>query len=188
MRRSPVSSSRRALSLAETLVAAALLLVVTGIALQFFWPVLTHFGWLDSKQDRLQAEVLFRNYLDTRLKDAWVTGATPTQVEFYQPERAETSFGRLTVVDPSGLAHFDKSRHYRLSLVRRGRDAYWTESVENSSHSLWNLGPDGACQLAMADRDTLQFTFSGTDRSLHGTPAPWRSTLLCLHPGIEFRP
>ena len=96
------SSNRAGLSLTETLIASALLLLVSAVVFSMLVPMLGRSVKLDEKEENLQRIVVLRHHLGLRLRPSHILRVLPDRVEFQAPARVATPHGNLIQIGPDG--------------------------------------------------------------------------------------
>lgn len=132
--------SRRGATLIEIVMAAALLLVVTGVLLQVLTTVMRGARPLDERQDNLQRLIVFREDLTRRLSLGKVRRVTDAAVEMYLPRTVTTNFGGVPRIDASEMVEWDEARVVSVVMEAGGTIV---EMGPDGRRVLWPLGAGG---------------------------------------------
>lgn len=153
------------MSLAEVLVAAALLLGLTTVVLGVLVPLMRRSMLVDDRQERQQRLVFLREELNRQLQRGWVTEVQPDFTTFYLPDTTgDLHLARLT---PEGVTAWRTGELHRFAL----EGSQLVESWPNGRRLLWDLGPGASLRLDASGLPLLLVEVGGQQGGV------WRQTL-----------
>ncbi len=169
------SSNRAGLSLTETLIASALLLLVSAVVFSMLVPMLGRSVKLDEKEENLQRIVVLRHHLGLRLRPSHILRVLPDRVEFQAPARVATPHGNLIQIGPDEMVAYDETRTFEITGEPRPDGLFVVDREVGTSggRSLWNLGPGAASLSFSLTRPILTVQVTATTGRFSG--GSWQS-------------
>lgn len=169
------------LTLIETLVAAALLLLVMSMIIVALVMGFDRSHKLESKQENLQEFIIFRERLHLAVRNAMIelSASDATNLSFILPARRPTAFGHLDTVSLSESTRWDTGTTYTVSFTQVGSDHVFLQRQSGPSGSSetvwWNMGklPAGA-HFELSRMPTLTVQVQGRERL---DQPPWTRTI-----------
>ncbi len=166
---------QRGFTLAEVLIAASLLLLVTAITLGVLTNTYRRALLLEQKHDTLQRFILARNYLTKRLLNSnlQVASSSPQRLVFLLAAGEATAYGQLHRVSSTEMTQWLTDRPQEVTIETRGAQKVLVDKGGGSPpRTLWVMGEVGELKADLTRLPLLDITLSTTDRDRR----PWSRT------------
>lgn len=177
---------RAGMTIVEIMIAATLLVVLTGVLLQLLVPILRNATRMDEKQDNLQKLIILREDLLHRLKAGKVKAVSELAIEFYAPDLVDTGLGPLPRIDTSEIEAFDETHVHEIVTETDGTLVHQVRHQPHTRQVLWALGPGGAATFDGSRLPLLGVSIRTRAGEIERTTSVWeRSFDLMLEHYVE---
>jgi len=167
------------MALAELLVSAALLLLLTAVALGSLMPVLRRQEKFATVDDRVRGFMTAREALHGRLARARVRSVERTHMTVIFPRKIPTNYGPLSKLAPGKTVEYDVDTEYDVWFD--------VDRLMFDEQVLWRLGAGSSMWLEPfgADEAFVRFNFEGREEPTRTDSPKWTRSFVLFLPNQE---
>lgn len=169
------------MTLAEILVSASLLLILTAVALSSLTPILRRQEKFQAADDKVRGFLTAREALHGHLARARVRSVTPEQLTVIFPRKIPTNHGSLSKLAAGETLDYDLDTEFDVWFDTGRGWLMWNEQV------LWRLGPGSSMRLEQfgADSAFVRFNFTGREEPTRTDSPLWTRSFVLFMPNQE---
>ena len=183
----PLPAKARGATLAEIIISAALLLAVSALFFGSIIPLVQKSNWFAGKQTSTRGFLVAKERIGAELRNAQLldtapfsSGSDTVLLQFIKPQRSETDYGDLAVIDFREISTFDSTHVDQIVMSDTGllRVDYYS----GEKNVLWNLGPGYFSNTVVIrpDKRGVELTFRGQTPQTHSTKSDWEYRIVAF--------